>query len=457
MKLLTVQQAIAKLREQISIPDTHELVSSGIFRNSSPEQAPYYKVELEWNKQGEPRLDDNMLVNPHTIRAELDALTGQLVAFYRHDDRESNKEPKEELSDAQYEAVYPHVLQWIRKLDARINPEELVLRNKTVIGQKRYDFVYGRQHNGIPVSTQQALHITLNRSFELLHYWCVWDDCEFADSSEYIPMDIFKEQLGPDQLTLCYLNLFHPSDHPFYLCRHDVFDAVTGELVYTDKSDFIEIIDLDTSLPERNQTVHIVRKPVFSEAHYDELKLEEHVTDVDLAAPHPFYPPVSEEEAARALDIAVSYLKQSVSEEPWQFAFIHKSDGRIVESMQGNQIKIEMQRFLHGIPIMGGKIGLIIDRDTWNITHVMDALKLFQASRGDADKEARSNLGCCEPKIVAETAWELLFPHIEARLSYRLADRHSPEETVKACLVYTLTHFDSICDAVTGERVHLTY
>ncbi|WP_282936823.1 hypothetical protein [Paenibacillus sp. RC67] len=457
MKLLTIQQAIAKVREWIHIPDSHELISSGIYRNSSPEQSPYYKVELEWNKQGEPVLDENMLVNPNTIRAELDAVTGQPIAFYRHDDRDKDKEPQEELENDKYESLFPYIVQWIQKLGLPIDSKELDLRKKMIIGENRYDFVYGRKHDGIPVSSHQALHITLNQAFDLTHLWCVWDACDFADSHEVIPKEKFKEQLDQSQLSLCYLNLFLPSDHPFYICREDVYDAVSGQLICTDKSDFIEIIDLDTSLPQRNQTIHIVRKPVFSEAQYEVLKLDDQVTDVDLTEPHPFYPVITEEEITKAQDIAVSYLKESVSEEPWQFAFIHRANGQIVESMQGNQIKVEIQRFLHGIPIMGGKIGLFIDRDTWNVTHVMDALKLFQARRGDKEKERTKNLGCCEPQIVAETAWEQLYPHVQLTLTYRFKDRHSPDERRNALLVYTLLDCDWICDAVTGELTQLAY
>ncbi|WP_028547988.1 YcdB/YcdC domain-containing protein [Paenibacillus sp. UNC451MF] len=457
MKLLTVQQAIAKVREWVHIPDSHELISSGIYRNASPEQTPYYKVELEWNKQGEPVLDENMLVNPHTIRAELDALTGQLIAFYRHDDRDQDKEPQEELRDDQYETIFPQVVQWINKLSLPIDLKELELRKKIVMGEKRYDFVYGRKHNGIPVSTPQALHITLNQQFDLYHLWCVWDACDFADSTQLIPEATFKEQLDQSQLSLCYLTLFHSSDHPFYICREDVYDALSGQLVFTDKSDFIEIIDLDSPLPQRNQNVRIVRKPVFSEAHYDVLKLDEHVTDINLTAPHPFYPELTEEDIVKAQDIAASYLKETALEEPWQFAFIHNADGQTAEAMQGNQIKIEIHRYLHGIPVMGGKIGLFIDRDTWNVTHVMDALKLFQERRAEAKKEPDKALGCCEPQVTAETAWKELYPHIQLTLTYRFEDHFSVGERRKALLVYTLLDCDWICDAVTGELIELTY
>lgn len=457
MKLLTIQQAIAKVREWIPIPDSHELISSGIYRNSSPDDAPYYKVELEWNKQGEPVLDEHMLVNPNTIRAELDAVTGQPIAFYRHDYREKDKEQQEELEDDTYRSVFPYVEQWIQKLGLQIDPKELDLRKKRIIGGKRYDLVYGRQHDGIPVSSHQALHLTLNQSYELIHLWCVWDACDFTDSSRLIPKEQFKERLDQNQLSLCYLNLFLDSDHPFYICREDIYDAVSGQVICTDKSDFIEIIDLETTLPQRNQTIRIVRKPVFSEAQYDVLRLDEQVTDVDLDAPHPFYPVLTEEEITKAQDITVSYLKESAADEPWQFAFIHKADGQIVESMQGNQIKVEIQRFLHGIPIMGGKIGLFIDRDTWNVTHVMDALKLFQARRADTEKEHNNRLGCCEPQIIAETAWEQLHPHIQLTLTYRFEDNQLPGERKRALLVYSLIDCDWICDAVTGELIQLKY
>ncbi len=206
MKLLSIQEAIAIMNESIAVPPTHKLIRSGIYRNAEREQPPYYKIELEWNKKGEPELDEDGLVNRHVIRAEFDAITGRIVAYCRHDHRRDAEKREREMDAALYEAVYPHVLRWINRLRLQIVPGELQLHKKCIYNGRLYELYYGRQHNGIPFSSYQSFHIHLNERFELIHLYCRWDDCTFADSGNRIPPETFKRRFDSDMLSFLSLS-----------------------------------------------------------------------------------------------------------------------------------------------------------------------------------------------------------------------------------------------------------
>lgn len=450
MKLLTVQDGITIIEQRIGIPATHELTTGGIYRNSSPQEQPFYKIELEWNRIGEPELDEEGLVNRHTIRAELDALTGRLAAYYRHDRRSEEREQRTELHSELYNAVYPHVIEWIDKLQLPIAPEELQLRKKQAIGKNRYKLEYARQHAGISFAAHQAFHIELSSRFELLHLFCVWDECSFTDPRQAKPAQQFRQMIGENQLSLCYLTLFHPSSHPHYMYREDIFDAETGQILYSDKAEVTELIRLDRPEPEYNQLIQIHRKPVFSAAHYDVLKLDDAVTEADLTAPHPFAPLLENSEIAAARQLAVSYLKQCYAHEPCQFAFLRKDGHHPIEGMQGGQIKVEIHRLRHGIPIIGGKLNLFLDRQTREMTNVMDALKLFQSG-----KERIDTAGLLPPRITAAEAWEQLRGCFQLSLQYMLKASDCLTGPKRAVLAYKLVDHDEVCDAVTGMPLKL--
>ncbi|WP_141334739.1 hypothetical protein [Paenibacillus sp. tmac-D7] len=447
MKLLTVQDAIAKVNAWFHIPVTHDVIHSGIYRNSEPNQTPYYQVELEWNKQGEPALDDDGLVNKQTIRAELDAVSGHMIAFYRHEFRKNGKDQKAEMDNALYAVVFPYVLQWIGKLGLPISESELELKRKQVIDGDLYELDYGRQYAGIPVRNFGTFNIKLDQAFGLVHLFCRWDACIFDDRVIPIAPDAFKLQFDSKQLMLYYMRMLS-SEHPYYMWKEDTFEAVSGRLVSADRGELTEMIDLQPTKPQRRQPVKFVRKPIFSADQYEALRVSDHVTEVDPCAPHPFFPVLSDEEVIKAKDIAVSYLQQHMSEETCQYAFIRKEGHEVARSMQGNRLQVEIQRLYNGIPVIGGAVRLFIDRDSWELNHVMDGLEFWKMA-------AKSNvLAYKEPRIAMEEAWSKLKGKVELNLHYRLEEGVPANETKRAILVYTLD-CDWICNAVTGEVTKL--
>ncbi|MBT2287870.1 hypothetical protein J7E73_01755 [Paenibacillus albidus] len=445
LQLITIQAALDNMEQWVGIPSSHELISSGIFRNPEYEGSPFYTIELEWNQKGEPALDEDGLVNVQTIRAILDACTGRMVAFYRHDHRREAKQPEVEMTDALYEKLYPQVLGWISRLDLQVDPAELRLVRKSVTGGI-YRLSYLRHSQGIPLADYQTLEIKLNQDFELLHINCVWDECTFAPNEALIPPEVFIRQLDSRQLSLGYISLL-ASRHPYYICREDVYDAATGELICTDQAELIEQIDMKTARPQRNQPIRILHQPIFT-ADYNVLRLEEGVTEADPYAPHVFFNPISDDDVAKAKDIAVSYLKQYQDGNVVEFAFFRKEGREVVESMRGNQVVVEIQRMVHGIPVMGAGIRLVIDHTSWEVKNVVDTF-IFKNQGTKLDLKQ-----LLAPVITADSAWEQLKDKPMLKLQYRFAPAPSPLGTKRAVLTYALD-CDWICDASTGELTRL--
>lgn len=447
MKLITIQQAITQVEQWVNIPSSHELISSGIYRNPEYDQQPFYRVELEWNKRGERELDEEGLVNRHTIRAELDAHTGRLLAFYRHDHRQEPRQVEKEMEEATVEALYPHVLDWINRLDLGIDPQQLKRVRSSVIGEGLFRLSYQRQYQGIGLRDYQALEMKLNQDFELIHLSCTWDECVFTEQAGLIPENEFKTSFGSEQLSLAYAGILS-TGHPFYACREDIYNAVTGQLIDSDQGGLLEYIDLSTIEPKQSETITVLRVPIFT-ADYSSLKLKEGVCEADPYAPHPFFTTVTEEEISRAKDIAVSYLKTHHLAEPCQFAFIRKPGREVVESMRGNQIVVEIHRVVDGVPVAGAGIRLVIDHATWNVKNVVDALEFTKAVYG---------LEICDLQtatVSSSTAWTQMKDKLKLQLQYHF-DREVPVTAAakKAILTYTLD-CDWICDACTGEMIRL--
>lgn len=446
MKLIPIEQAITQVQQWVNIPASHELINSGIYRNPEYDQQPYYKVELEWNKKGEPQLDEEELVNRHTIRAELDAHTGRLLAFYRHDHRQERGQVERDMEESEVETLYHHVLDWIAKLDLGIDPKELRLLRTTVIDEELFRMSFQRQYQDIPFGEYQALEIKLNQNFDLIHLNCTWDECVFADRASLIPEEEFKGAFGDEQLTLAYIRLL-PSTHPFYLCREDIYNPVTGQMVYSDLAKLLENIDLSATEPQLNQAITVLREPIF-DADYDSLKLGEGVDEADPYAPHAFFNTITKEEVQRAKDIAVSYLKTHHDAEPCQFAFIQRPGRDVVENMRGNQVVVEIHRVVNDIPVAGAVIRLVIDHHTWNVKNVVDTLG-FTKTVNDPDLS-----GLQAASFSRADAWEQLKEKIKLKLQYRFEEDGHGTAVKRAILTYVLD-CGWLCDACTGELLEM--
>ncbi|UQZ37082.1 hypothetical protein C2I18_28220 [Paenibacillus sp. PK3_47] len=446
MKLISIEQAITQVEQGVHIPASHELINSGIYRNPEYHQQPFYKVELEWNKKGEAELDEEGLVSRYHIRAELDASTGRLLAFYRHDHRRVREQKEKEMDESTFEALYPHVLNWINKLSLHIDPQELRLVRKTVIGEEMFRLSFQRHYQGIAIRDYQALEIKLNHNYELIHLNCTWDDCVFTEQAGLIPEKEFRAAFGVDQLSLTYINLLK-SNHPFYACREDIYNAVTGELVYSDQAVLQENIDLSTTEPQRNEKITVLRVPIF-DADYDSLKLEDGVQEAEPYAPHSFFTLITEEEKLRARDIAVSYLKTHHAADPCKFAFIGRPGRDVVESMRGNQVVVEIQRVVNDIPITGAGIRLVIDHHTWEVKNVVDTLDFIREAKGlDMSKLQAAT-------FLPAIAWEQMKDKLEFKLQYYF-DENRPETAGKRAILTYALDCDWLCDACTGELLKM--
>ncbi|MCR8644778.1 hypothetical protein NV379_19170 [Paenibacillus sp. N1-5-1-14] len=449
MKLITINEAIKHVHHCLDIPATHEIIYSGIYRNAEPNMKPYFRIELEWNKIGEPRLDEDELVNPHTIRAELDAVTGKITAYYRHDRRNDLNETNEEMSDEVYEEIYPNIIGWIHKLDLTINTAELYVTKKLITNHDLYEVQYVRAHNGIRVSDYQMFNITLDHNFNLIHLSYRWDSSSFTKNENPIPLENFVKQFNPNQLSLFYHKLISPK-YPYYAWRENIYDAVTGELIREDKDELIEVIDMDASLTLEHQPIVNLKKPIFTTDSYNALKLPDHTTNADPYAPHPFYPLLTDDEVERAKDIAVSCLRQSSADKTqYQYAFINKLGHPPIQSMLGNQIQVTIHRMLHGVGIGGAGIRFIIDRESWALNNTIDALKMFNTDLSNDDNDL-----FLKPTVSIEEAWSKLQDKVEIRLRYKL-ETDSETQTSNLRLVYILDS-DWVCNAITVELTQLT-
>lgn len=442
MKLISIQQAISQVGQWVNLPDSHELKRSGIYRNPEYNQQPFYKIELEWNKRGEADLDKDGLVNRLTIRAELDAQTGRLLAFYRHDHRPEHIRVENEMEESSYEVLYPRVLDWIGRLELGIKPQELKLVRKTVIGGALFRMSFQRQYQGISIRDYQALEIKLNTNYELIHLNCTWDECAFEERTGLIPESELRQSFGNEQLSLAYIS-YLASAHPFYMYREETYNAHTGQLVYSDQPELLEIIDLSTTMPQRNEQISVLHQPIF-DADYDSLKLENGVSEADPYAPHPFFTTVTEEDILKSKDIAVSYLKTHHNTEPCQFAFIRRPGHDVVKSMQGNQIVVEIHRVVNDISVIGAGIRLVIDHNTWKVKNVVDALEFTMAVNELELDELQKSL------ISSSTAWEHMKEKINLKLQYLFERDVTETAGRKAILTYVLES-KWICDACTGE------
>ncbi|ASA21782.1 hypothetical protein [Paenibacillus donghaensis] len=446
MKLITIQEAVEIATDKLDIPATHQLIHSGIYRSTAPDQWPAYQIELEWNVEGAPPIDANELVSPTVRRAELDAISGRIVAYYRHDHRGYREMEREELDEAEYEAVYPAIPDWLAKLELPIQPAELKLVRKHTYGGELLEFSFRREYAGIPVNGSQSLNLVMNRRRELIHLFWQWKECSFAPSTARLPEEQLLEQLESGQLSLTYHHLLSP-EHPVYICREDTFDAATGQLLHTDQAERVEIIDLQEVRQRNLPRLEVERKPIFAADHYDVLRLADGMTEVDLSAPHPFRAELTQLEKERAKRIAAAYVSQLPEQKDCCYAFVSREGQKVVSGMQGDQIMVEVQRLIHQIPLSGGGIKLVLDHNTWKVNNVMDKSEWL----GYLLEEKQSPLGSLQKPVIArEQAWEQLEGRLKLKLHYMMEDDNGPHHAREARLVYTLD-CDWLCNAVTGE------
>jgi hypothetical protein len=454
MEFITTRQALAKIQSWLNIPDTHELQHSTLQWNFSPDQTPLYIRSMEWNQKGELELDENGLIHAQVIHLELDAITGAVQSFHKHDHRPHDKSQPQDMEEATYTAVYPHILEWIRRLELPIDPSELRLQGKRVTDGRLYQLDYGRQHQGVPVGEYQHLRIWLDASFELVSLQCKWDACVFEDITGLLPIETFVKRLGPGQLSLCY-PLVVSMEYPVYAWSDDVFDAVTGQLIYSDHWNLIRKID--SSCPDAGQSgaespIEVLKAPIFSEKDFDELNISSDLMDPAMLKEHPHARSAKPEESQWAMDLASSYVRRNVKDElPFEYAFMRREGQEAVERMPGNQLRVDVQRLLYGIPVVGGRIRLALDRNRRVINHSIDGLEMIQLLK-ESDRFALQ-----PPRISIEEAWEAMHDKLDVQCIYRwesvnfMGQEESPT-VYRAVPVYSL---DSHCmlNAVTGHLI----
>ncbi|WP_018884367.1 hypothetical protein [Paenibacillus massiliensis] len=506
MKLIHPLEAAESLMQDLEIPSEYTLMSAEIIRNSQPDELPLYKLELQWtfpeiydaitkyDRNTEERMkaaktNDNVdqgehvtgefeteLVSNRAIYAEMDAVTGRLISLIRHDLKPVlNKHalPKSadtDMDEATFNRLLHQQLDWMERMKLNIRTDEMLLQKAVIKNDGGYRFCFGRQHQGVRVSSYQTIDMECNAKDEVIQWLCKWDDCEFEVAEQTQSVDAVLSSAGADALSLGYI-LLVSKQYPYYVCLGEGYHAVSGELIFREKAQQREMIQLNrnASAEENKAYFHLEldseqeQRPVFAEEHYEALKLAAGVTEVDPYAPHPFAPFISDDEVVQAKAAAVSYLEQQYASEPYEFAFLENTEQKAVEAMQGHQLQVDVHRVLHGIVLGGGRIRMVIDRSSGRVTHAIDALELQQLLDMDAMSKEVTLAGVSGGRekqgtfLIAERsleeAWRVMKPHIDVRLSYRI-QYNGPLAAPRAIPIYTLA-CDQLFNAVTGEIVSL--
>lgn len=493
--------------QDLEIPSNYSLMSAETSRNSQSDELPLYKIELQWtfpetsdafakrDRYSEERMnvaktnvDDQEydtrvagkleaeLVSDRAIYAEMDAVTGRLISLIRHDlkpvlnKHASPKSADMDMDEVTYNRLLHKQLDWMERMKLNIRPDELQLQKAVIKSDGGYRFRFGRQHQGVRVSSYQTVDMECNAQDEVIQWLCKWDDCEFEPAEQTQPIDTILSIAGADALSLGYILLIS-KQYPYYVCLGEGYHAVSGELIFREKAQQREMIQLDrnASSGEHKPDLHLEllpeqeRRPIFAEEHYEALKLAPEVTEVDPYSPHPFAPVISDDEIAQAKAAAVSYLEQHYVNEPYEYAFLENTEQKAVEAMQGHQLQVDVHRVLHGIVLGGGRIRMVINRSSGRVTHAIDALELQQLLEIEptTSEESLARVNDSREKQGAflmaqrslEEAWQALKPLIEVRLSYRI-QYSGPLTSPRAIPIYTLA-CDQLFNAVTGEIVTL--
>ncbi|MEJ8548410.1 hypothetical protein [Brevibacillus borstelensis] len=462
MKLISVQDAMKRIEQCAQIPDTHEVIKSGIFRNSERNQTPLFRVEVEWNKRGEPELDEEGLVSKHTIRAELDALTGHVIAYYRHDYRTDEEMHEKDIDDRLYEKVYEQVRKWIEKLGLPITPAELAVRKKLICNEKWYELSFSRQYAGIPFRSYQTFDIRLSTDFALLHLFCRWDDCTCEKEAALIPAEELLAGFTENQVSLYYLPVLS-LEKPFYVCNEIVIHARTGEILSSDEIEVLDEIALCRDDCEPMPEVKWNEQPIFTEGRYEQLRLDDHVKEVDIDSPHPFHPALTEEEKNRAKELVRSYLSTHYADEPFEYMYIRKPDQDCVEGFSENRVVVHVYRMIHRIPLMmGGGIRFFFDRDTWELVQTFDALDFWNKAKAEKavaiGQEARETQGNFRKALRTRAeAWNALKSKITVKQRYMFDPHYSDPDGLgrKKAIPVWVIDCDWMYDGLSGELVEL--
>jgi hypothetical protein len=463
LKLITVEEAIKRIEQWTDIPCTHEVITSGIYRNSEQNQTPFYTMEVMWNKRGEPELDKEGLVNKNTILAVLDACTGKLTAFYRYgSDQTAENLDVEDMDDEMYRKVSGHIIQWIEKLGLPIDLGELVVRKKRLCGDKWYELSFSRARAGIPFRSYQQFDIRLDADDnQLLHLYCRWDDCEFEEGEERISDGNLLAKLTEEQLSLGYLPVLS-LEKPFYVCHEHVIHAKTGELLFSDEIVVLERIALYQNEADA-KPVKWNEQPIWTKDYREQLRLSDHVTEAAIDAPHPLFPDLAMEEKELAKELVRSYLSTAYADDPFEYVYTRKPDQEAVESFPQNRVVVHVHRMIHGIPLlMGGGIRFFFDRDTWELVQIIDALDFWRsvkAGEGDhaEEKGIAGNDHFRKALRTRAEAWDALKGRVTVKLRY-MFDPHYPDPSgrgrKKAIPVYVID-CDCMYDGESGELVEL--
>jgi hypothetical protein len=425
MMLISKEKGIQLVQKWFELPQSNK-IKKAIYRRNHDNNTPFYTLDLQWNKG---------------IEVVLDALTCQIVEFRRKEPLLDTGKPSEMDHDV-FELLYSKVLDWLYKLELPVVASELLIFRKSVKGNnERFELEYARQRDSFKVRDYQKLYFTFNKKYDIVGLLVRWDDVEFVAIEKHFTIDEIKQKLSPEQLVLVY---FPRQRNPIYACKDEWFDAATGRKTVSEELSVVRAIQWEQPINVKRKKIKTPSRSIISNKLFESLILEDGITEVDSTNPHPFKGEITEEEKKRALEIAITCLREQYPAESGHFALVKRSDKPMVESEFGN-IVVRFHRVINGIPSLGTVVQIWIDRNKGKVSMVLDPQEMWEEGVNEVDTS--------QDVISAETAWSQLKDKIVLRLRYRLHPydlrSESPLKRL-ATLEYEL-QCDWICDAITNQ------
>lgn len=343
-----------------------------------------------------------------------------------------------------FERLHSTVLDWLVKLELPIDDSELLIFKKRVEGNnERFELEYVRQKGGFKVRDYQVLYFAFNKKYDIVGLRVRWDEVEFVPIDKYLPADVIKQRLSPEQLTLVY---FSRRSNPVYACKDEWFDAATGKRTMSEELSVVQTLYWERQISNKKKKIKTPSKPFISNKLFDSLIMEDGITEVDLTNPHPFKGELTQGEKKQAIDIAITCLKEQYPDESGSFALVKRSDKPMVESEFGN-IVVRFHRVINGIPSLENVVQIWVDRSKEKVLMEQDPQELW-------DEKVVNDVDNVTP---VETAWLKLKDKIALPLGYRLhsydLQSESPLKRL-ATLEYKL-QCDWMCDAITNQVLNI--